>query len=61
MARLGRLETVLVPKDAPPKCWQLVVLNPDGSRKVVRTIFWSRTRGSWTEPVPTGHQGGAAR
>ena len=53
LARLGRLETALLPDDAPIKRWDLVLLNPDGTRKIVKTICWSRTRGSWTEPVET--------
>ena len=51
-ARLGRLETVLLPKDAPVKCWQIVVLERDGTKRIMQTICWSRTRGSWTEPAP---------
>jgi hypothetical protein len=50
--RLANLETVLLPKDSPTKCWQIVVLNQDGTKRIMQTLCWSRTRGSWTEPAP---------
>jgi hypothetical protein len=51
-ARLAKLEAQVMPDDDPGKCWEIVIVQPDGSRKVRQTICWSRTRGSWRKPAP---------